>query len=502
MPNSVEKSFVKRYTVDSEVNMSDFKSVLSQKRKEKGLSQSELAKQLHVTKQTVSKWETGKGMPDISILTSIAEIFDVTVDELLTGNEPPARIEIVEREVEKKPSVRKLIAIIAPVVIVLIVAVTLMSVYIPKAINKTPAPAPQQPEPVYQEMDIVGNRAIFDGSLGSDIYCPIFDERGVNAYYKFTAEFNSIYYFYITMAEMSKLYINESEYTYPPIKEDANGNRWRELNLKQWLNVGDEVRLRIYGADSFQRVSVKMQDNFNEISIAPHSEFAIALNATDMTPVRYIMNPDNFKWSAEALEFDRLVKLKYIDRTGKREYETIWRADDKESTGSRKVFEAVLQSCEYHVYEGFANILIIRNPSDKHISIEDYIPGLTHRIAIQDEIEEIELDRVYEFGFDDDTRFKYYKLNVTHQWYKRFDICYDRFSYGIIYEYWNFEPIIRSDWGNPQDRQVTKDGILFFAQPFNLMGADYTAGPHTYYIKVEKLSGAEKGRFYITASDF
>lgn len=481
--------------------MKDFKTILIEKRKEKGLSQAQLAKQLHVTKQTVSKWETGKGMPDVSILSALAEIIDVTVDELLTGREPEPRVEIVEREVVKKPSVRTLIAIIAPVVIVLIVAVTLMSVYIPKAINKTPVPAPQQPEPVYQEMDFVGNSAGFDGSLGSDIYCPIFDESGVNAYYKFTAEFNSIYYFDIRMLEASKLYINDSEYTYPPIKEDDNGNRWRELNLKKWLNVGDEVRIRIYGADSFQRVSVKMQDNFNEISIAPHSEFAIALNATEMTPVRYIMNPDNSKRSAEALEFDRLVKLKYIDRTGERKYETIWRADDKESTGSRKVFEAVLKSCDYHIYEGFANILIIRNPSDESISIEDWgVPGSTHRIAIQDEIEEIELDKVYEFGFDDDTRFKYYKLNVTHQQYKRFDICYDRFSYGVIYEYWNFEPIIRSDWGNPQDRQVTKDGILFFAQPFKLMGADYTAGPHTYYIKVEKLSGAEKGRFYITAS--
>ncbi len=149
--------------------MKDFKTILIEKRKEKGLSQAQLAKQLHVTKQTVSKWETGKGMPDVSILSALAEIIDVTVDELLTGREPEPRVEIVEREVVKKPSVRTLIAIIAPVVIVLIVAVTLMSVYIPKAINKTPVPAPQQPEPVYQEMDFVGNSAGFDGSLGSDI---------------------------------------------------------------------------------------------------------------------------------------------------------------------------------------------------------------------------------------------------------------------------------------------------------------------------------------------
>lgn len=54
-------------------------------RKIKGLTQEELGKILNVGAKTVSKWECGYGMPDISILKKISEEFDITVDELLDG---------------------------------------------------------------------------------------------------------------------------------------------------------------------------------------------------------------------------------------------------------------------------------------------------------------------------------------------------------------------------------------------------------------------------------
>ena len=45
-------------------------------RKEKGLTQKELAELLHVTDKAVSRWETGKSYPDIEVLQQIAEYFD------------------------------------------------------------------------------------------------------------------------------------------------------------------------------------------------------------------------------------------------------------------------------------------------------------------------------------------------------------------------------------------------------------------------------------------
>ena len=54
-------------------------------RKSKGYTQQEVAESLYVTQKTVSRWENGEGIPDISIIVSVAEFYDITVDELLKG---------------------------------------------------------------------------------------------------------------------------------------------------------------------------------------------------------------------------------------------------------------------------------------------------------------------------------------------------------------------------------------------------------------------------------
>lgn len=53
-------------------------------RKQKGYSQEELASLLGVSRQSVSKWETGESMPEITKLVSLAKVFDVTTDWLLS----------------------------------------------------------------------------------------------------------------------------------------------------------------------------------------------------------------------------------------------------------------------------------------------------------------------------------------------------------------------------------------------------------------------------------
>lgn len=54
-------------------------------RKEQNLTQLQLANKLLVTDRAVSKWERGKGMPDVSIMLDLCEIFGITVNELLCG---------------------------------------------------------------------------------------------------------------------------------------------------------------------------------------------------------------------------------------------------------------------------------------------------------------------------------------------------------------------------------------------------------------------------------
>lgn len=54
-------------------------------RERKGYTQKELAEKLHVSDKTVSKWETGKGFPDISLIESLANALGVSIVELISG---------------------------------------------------------------------------------------------------------------------------------------------------------------------------------------------------------------------------------------------------------------------------------------------------------------------------------------------------------------------------------------------------------------------------------
>lgn len=61
-----------------------FGAFIAQLRKEQNMTQSQLAEKLHVTDKAVSKWETGRGLPDLGNLETLAEVLDVTVAELLS----------------------------------------------------------------------------------------------------------------------------------------------------------------------------------------------------------------------------------------------------------------------------------------------------------------------------------------------------------------------------------------------------------------------------------
>ena len=65
----------------------DFNKKLQELRKQKGMTQEELAETLFVSRTAVSKWESGRGYPNIESLKAISKFFGVTVDELLSGDE-------------------------------------------------------------------------------------------------------------------------------------------------------------------------------------------------------------------------------------------------------------------------------------------------------------------------------------------------------------------------------------------------------------------------------
>ena len=56
-------------------------------RKSRGMSQEELAEKLDVSRQSVSKWETGQAMPELDKIVAISRLFDITTDYLLKESE-------------------------------------------------------------------------------------------------------------------------------------------------------------------------------------------------------------------------------------------------------------------------------------------------------------------------------------------------------------------------------------------------------------------------------
>ena len=70
-------------------------------RKEKGLTQEELAQHMGISPQAVSKWENDQTCPDISALPKLARLFGVTVDELLEGKEVLPAVRVLPPEQQK-----------------------------------------------------------------------------------------------------------------------------------------------------------------------------------------------------------------------------------------------------------------------------------------------------------------------------------------------------------------------------------------------------------------
>lgn len=82
------------------INNEEFGLFLTKLRKEKGLTQKQLAEQLFVSDKAVSKWERGLSFPDISLLIPLEKILEATTTELLCGKRMDSRTSFSAQEVE------------------------------------------------------------------------------------------------------------------------------------------------------------------------------------------------------------------------------------------------------------------------------------------------------------------------------------------------------------------------------------------------------------------
>ena len=114
--------------------------LIAQLRKDKGLTQKQLAEALNVTDKAVSKWERGLSFPDISMLEPIAEILDVSIMEILAGarqdkNETMTledaskmikeSVELGDEQIRHKKEMSRIIIILLIVLSLLLISITL-----------------------------------------------------------------------------------------------------------------------------------------------------------------------------------------------------------------------------------------------------------------------------------------------------------------------------------------------------------------------------------------
>lgn len=89
------------------MNQTEIGQFIAKCRREKNLTQAQLAEKLNITDRAVSKWETGKSMPDSAIMPELCEILGITVNELFSGE----KVNMENAEIYQKKADENLIAL-------------------------------------------------------------------------------------------------------------------------------------------------------------------------------------------------------------------------------------------------------------------------------------------------------------------------------------------------------------------------------------------------------
>lgn len=113
----------------------DIAKRLQELRKKAGYSQEQLAEMLGISRQAISKWESGQGKPDIDNLTKLTEIYAVSADYLLSGHKPDATASAPEKKPLSKEArvticVISIIAATALITVLFITALSFVSMYL------------------------------------------------------------------------------------------------------------------------------------------------------------------------------------------------------------------------------------------------------------------------------------------------------------------------------------------------------------------------------------
>lgn len=129
-------------------------------RKEKGLSQLQLAEEINVSRQAISRWEVGLAVPSREKLRALSELYNVSVDYLLSDKtaEDMQKVSKPEDEAKEKPSNHLRVGLMACVVVILLVVMLLHLHNTNKPQNEIPI----------SEMETEEDDVVFSGDFSVD----------------------------------------------------------------------------------------------------------------------------------------------------------------------------------------------------------------------------------------------------------------------------------------------------------------------------------------------
>lgn len=132
-------------------------------RKEKGLSQLQLAEEINVSRQAISRWEVGLAVPSREKLKALSELYHVSMDYLLSDKEAEdvQKVSEPEDEAKEKSSNHLRVGLIACVVVILLIVVGAMLLHL----HNTHEP---QNEVTISEMETEEDDVVFSGDFSVD----------------------------------------------------------------------------------------------------------------------------------------------------------------------------------------------------------------------------------------------------------------------------------------------------------------------------------------------
>ncbi len=258
------------------MNRFDVGRFISQLRKEKGLTQKELAEKLNVTDKAVSKWETGKCYPDIETIEKISRLFEVSINELLNGEkilpeksreEADKTIIQVLKDTKKEKHKGRIIALILSII-------TLISGFfaIYQAINS------QKNEYVSLQMYSKNSSSVFN-----EISAAIYKEFYISSY--------------TVCTESLVRYDKNGDITYIDMRL-WDSPTFKEIAVKYWLNdeTGDpQTSITMHKNDeNLNMDGIHFNKYINFLSTADIGKIVeLSGNTTDNG---YSINSDSYMW--------------------------------------------------------------------------------------------------------------------------------------------------------------------------------------------------------------